>query len=73
VMLPSLWPDRRGGGHQDAIDLPGYVALFRQRTISRLLLPPAVRLATYSLVRRSRPIRTMQIIYNARLASRLPT
>src|SRR5215204_2335536 len=40
--------------------------------ISRLLLPSAERLATYSLVRRSRPIRTMQIMYNARLASRLP-
>src|SRR5829696_6321852 len=26
-MLPSLWPDRRRGGHQYAIDLPGYVAL----------------------------------------------
>src|ERR687897_2971852 len=26
-MLPSLWPDRRRGGHQYAIDLPGYIAL----------------------------------------------
>jgi hypothetical protein len=26
VMLPSLWPDRRRGGHQYAIDLPGYIA-----------------------------------------------
>jgi hypothetical protein len=40
--------------------------------ISRLLLPSCVRLATYSLVRRSRRIRARQIIYSARLASRLP-
>src|SRR5918993_4454591 len=40
--------------------------------ISRLLLPSAVRLATYSLVRRSRLIRARQIMYSARLASRLP-
>ena len=40
--------------------------------ISRLLLPSAVRLATYSLVRRSRRIRARQIMYSARLASRLP-
>ena len=40
--------------------------------ISRLLLPSAVRLATYSCVRRSRPIRARQIMYSARLASRLP-
>src|SRR5829696_8859911 len=26
-MLPPLWPDRRRGGHQYAIDLPGYIAL----------------------------------------------
>ena len=26
-MLPSLWPDRRRGAHQYAIDLPGYIAL----------------------------------------------
>src|SRR5215218_1869932 len=26
-MLLSLWPDRRRGGHQYAMDLPGYVAL----------------------------------------------
>src|SRR5215217_6651740 len=32
----------------------------------------AVRLATYSLVRRSRLIRARQIMYSARLASRLP-
>jgi hypothetical protein len=41
--------------------------------ISGLLLPSAVRLATYSLVRLSRLIRAKQIIYSARLASRLPT
>src|ERR687898_2108623 len=40
--------------------------------ISRLLLPSAVRLATYSCVRRSRRIRARQIMYSARLASRLP-
>src|SRR5215218_3004651 len=40
--------------------------------ISRLLLPSCVRLATYSLVRRSRRIRARQIMYSARLASRLP-
>jgi hypothetical protein len=40
--------------------------------ISRLLLPSAVRLATYSCVRRSRLIRAKQIMYSARLASRLP-
>src|ERR671929_1495096 len=40
--------------------------------ISRLLLPSAVRLATYSCVRGSRRIRARQIIYSARLASRLP-
>jgi hypothetical protein len=40
--------------------------------ISSLLLPSAVRLATYSLVRRSRPILTTQIMCSARLASRLP-
>src|SRR5215217_506163 len=39
--------------------------------ISRLLLPSAVRLATYSLVRRSRRIRATQIMYSARLASLL--
>ena len=36
------------------------------------LLPSAVRLATYSLVRRSRRIRARQIMYSARLASLLP-
>src|SRR5918993_5523362 len=40
--------------------------------ISRLLLPSCVRLATYSLVRGSRRIRDKQIMYSARLASRLP-
>src|SRR5829696_8088185 len=40
--------------------------------ISRLLLPSAVRLATYSCVRESRRIRARQIMYSARLASRLP-
>src|SRR5215204_1850585 len=40
--------------------------------ISRLLLPSCVRLATYSLVRRSRRIRARQIMYSARLASLLP-
>src|SRR5215210_4403772 len=40
--------------------------------ISRLLLPSAERLVTYSLVRRSRLMRARQIIYSARLASRLP-
>jgi hypothetical protein len=40
--------------------------------ISRLLLPSVVRLATYSLVRRSRRIRARQIMYSARLASRFP-
>src|SRR5215213_9048530 len=40
--------------------------------ISRLLLPSCVRLLTYSLVRRSRRIRARQIMYSARLASRLP-
>src|ERR671911_193235 len=40
--------------------------------ISRLLLPSCVRLATYSLVRRSRLIRARQIMYSARLASRFP-
>src|SRR4051812_39831066 len=40
--------------------------------ISRLLLPSCVRLATYSCVRRSRRIRARQIMYSARLASRLP-
>ena len=25
--MPSLWPDRRRGAHQYAIDLPGYIAL----------------------------------------------
>jgi hypothetical protein len=40
--------------------------------ISRLLFPSAVRLATYSCVRRSRRIRARQIMYSARLASRLP-
>ena len=40
--------------------------------ISRLLLPSCMRLATYSLVRRSRRIRARQIMYSARLASRLP-
>ena len=40
--------------------------------ISRLLFPSAVRLATYSCVRRSRLMRAKQIMYSARLASRLP-
>src|SRR5919107_3210726 len=40
--------------------------------ISRLLLPSVVRLATYSLVRLSLRIRARQIMYSARLASRLP-
>ena len=40
--------------------------------ISRLLLPSAVRLATYSCVRGSRRIRARQIMYSARLASLLP-
>src|SRR5215204_2372967 len=40
--------------------------------ISRLLLPSAMRLATYSCVRRSRRIRARQIMYSARLASRFP-
>ena len=40
--------------------------------ISRLLLPSAVRLATYSRVRGSRLIRARQTMYSARLASRLP-
>ena len=40
--------------------------------ISRLLFPSAVRLATYSCVRPSRRIRARQIMYSARLASRLP-
>src|SRR5688500_576720 len=40
--------------------------------ISRLLLPSCVRLATYSCVRVSRHIRDRQIMYRARLASRLP-
>src|SRR5215208_1048551 len=40
--------------------------------ISRLLLPSAVRLETYSCVRRSRRIRARQIMYSARLASRFP-
>jgi hypothetical protein len=35
--------------------------------ISRLLLPSAVRLATYSCVRRSRLIRARQIMYSALL------
>ena len=34
---------------------------FRQRMISRLLLPSVVRLKTYSLVRWSRAIRATQI------------
>src|SRR5215203_3909301 len=40
--------------------------------ISRLLLPSAVRLATYACVRGSRRIRARQIMYSARLASLLP-
>jgi hypothetical protein len=40
--------------------------------ISRLLFPSAVRLATYSCVRPSRLMRAKQIMYSARLASRLP-
>ena len=40
--------------------------------ISRLLFPSAVRLATYSCVRRSRLMRAKQIMYSAQLASRLP-
>src|SRR5918994_4926491 len=40
--------------------------------ISRLLLPSCVRLPTYSRVRGSRLIRARQIMYSARLASRLP-
>src|SRR5215203_3270634 len=40
--------------------------------ISRLLLPSAVRLATYSRVRGSSLIRARQTMYSARLASRLP-
>src|ERR687897_3259797 len=40
--------------------------------ISRLLLPSALRLATYSRVRGSRLIRARQTMYSARLASRLP-
>jgi hypothetical protein len=40
--------------------------------ISRLLLPSAVRLATYCWVRRSLPMRTTRIMCGARLASRSP-
>src|ERR671921_93437 len=40
--------------------------------ISRLLLPSAVRLATYSCVRRSRRILARHTMYSARLASLLP-
>ena len=40
--------------------------------ISHLLLPSAMRLARYSRVRLSLPIRTTQIMFRARLASRLP-
>jgi hypothetical protein len=40
--------------------------------ISRLLLPSAVPRAMYAWVRRSRPIRNIQTVCSARLASRLP-
>jgi hypothetical protein len=39
--------------------------------ISRLLLPSAVRLATYSCLRRDRRIRARHIMCSARLAYRL--
>jgi hypothetical protein len=47
-MLLSLWPDRRRGGHQYAIDLPGYVALEAADNLSLALAllcaPPDVLL-----------------------------
>jgi hypothetical protein len=49
-----LWSCRRATGaarDKHAVGLPSHVALESQRMISRLLLPSAVRLATYSLVR----------------------
>src|SRR5215207_8629343 len=60
-------PPARGRPRERRI---GATYRFRQRRISRLDLPSAVRLDTYSLVRLSMPIRTMQIMCRARLASR---
>src|SRR5215207_10526503 len=45
---------------------------FRHRKISLLLLPSAVRLATYSRVRSTQLIRPSASTCSARLASRLP-
>src|SRR5215204_1967836 len=71
-MLPSPWPDRRRGGHQYAINLPGYVPF---EAPHNLLLGLALRAATRDVARRVRSsilMRTTQIKCRERLASRFP-
>jgi hypothetical protein len=66
---------RRGTGaarEQHAVDLPGYVALEATDDLPLALAFRGAPRATYSCVRPSRRIRARQIMYSARLASRLP-
>jgi hypothetical protein len=65
-LLRWRWRTRRNR-YQRAVDLTSDVTLEQRITFS-LLLPSAVRLATYSLARRSRPVRTAQIMCRAQLA-----
>jgi hypothetical protein len=71
-MLPSLWPDRRRGGHQYAIDLPGYIALEAADDLSlALALLCAPRDVLLGATISSHPSQTDHVQRTA-LASRLP-
>src|SRR5918994_7720149 len=67
LMAQTPQPSAPVGGRS-----PALCSRLRQRIISRLDLPSAARLATYSLVRPSCLMRTTQIRCRQRLASRSP-